>query len=1073
MRKFRCGKFAILLMLLIATYSSAQVATASIEGDVKDPTGASVPSATVTLLSTETGLTRTINSDSTGRYSFAQIPVGQYEIHVAAPGFAKLARKGIVLVVGQAAVLILQLTVGKNQEVVDVAEKAPLLESVSPTVSGVIDEDEVRQLPLNTRSFTSLATQEPSVTNFVFAKPSSSWTEAISHQGSLMVVNGQMGAVSFLMDGMTIADSTNRGAPGTVAGDLLGVEAIREFNILTHNYEAEYGHSSGAVINYVTKGGTNSLHGSVYEFARNGAMDARNYFDPTTGVPPFSRNQFGASLGGPIKKDRSFFFINYEGFRQSLTTTSVAIVPDANARNGILPSGNVTVSPAVIPFLNLYPAANGPDLGGGLAQLNYANSQPANQNYVSGKFDQQLSVNDHLMIRYTYTGANTSQAFSVPTFISDNTSRNQYLTLQETHTLSSYTINSASFGFNRSRSDLGYKATVPIDNSMFFVPDRGIMGGITFGALISQFGGGSNAQVSSIGTDGTGPIESASNIYQFEDMVTHIAGKHTLKFGGQFRRYQDNKQFVLDGAGNYTFNTLQNFLTANPANVVICPSYCDQIHDWRTSWFGFYANDNWRVNDKLTLTLGLRYEFNTMPTIVGGHYANLDPIDSTSWRVGTTSGVVDNFYPYKQGSVFAKNPTLRQFEPRIGVAYQIIPNTVLRMGGGVFHNFISLTDLQNQIPNEGPFGGLSVFIGSGGPLAFPQLPAGSVPVARIPGGYVGSEGTTTTYQWNLAIERAITPDMKVNVTYLGQRGNHLGRWSVWNTKIGQVQPDGQEYFPANEPTQLPGWPAGSQVTGSVPDANSWYHGLDVGFEQRFSHGLQIRADYLFSRATTNSEDSFLVNWAGNVPPAGPDAYHAERDWGLNAFNPNQRVTFSYQWQLPMGNGHWLGGNATGAADKIVSGWSLTGINSIQSGLPLTPYVGYNISGNGNSAGPGDRPNLVPGCSNNPVLGSPNEYFNVNCFSLPQPGYSGNLGRDSVIGPGLISIDLALMKNTPITEKTRLEIRAEVFNLPNHTNFGVPNITLFQADGSRNPAAGKIFSTSTNSRQIQLGAKFIF
>jgi hypothetical protein len=1062
-------KIPLSVLLLVAS-AAAQVATASIEGDVLDPSGAAISGGKVTLASTETGGTRSTTCDANGHYSFKQLPVGQYDLQVEAPGFGTLIRKGVVLVVGQAAVVNLSLRLGGTTEKVEVTDAAPLLEVTKATLGGVVDEGEVKELPLNTRSFTSLATQEPGVTVYAFPRPTSSWTQAIGHEGSMIVVNGLMGSIQYLMDGTSIAASSGRGSPGTVAGDLLGVEAIREFNILTLNYDAQYGNSAGAVINYVTKEGTNSLHGSAYEYLRNSALDTRNFFDPVSGVPPFKRNQFGVSLGGPIKKNKSFFFGNYEGYRQRLQTTSVALVPDENARKGILPDETVTVSPAVVPFLSWWPLPNGPNLGGGVAESFFANNQPVNQDYFSGRFDQDFTVHDHLMVRYTFARADTSAAYAVPSFSSQNTSRNQYVTINETHLFSSNTVNSASFGFNRTHPVFNYSTTQPRDPSLYFIPQRGEFGSITFGTLISQFAGGTTGTISSIGTDGTGLIIAASNTFQLEDTVTRTAGSHTLTFGGQLRRYQNNKKFVLDGTGNYTFGTLKDFLIGNPANLVTCPGYCYPFHDYRTTWFAWYVNDNWRVNNKLTLTLGFRHEFNTIPTEATGHYANLDPLNDTSWRVGTFEGAVDNYFPYRKASLYRTNPTLRQFEPRVGFAYRLDDKMVLRAGAGIFHNFASLTDLQNQIPNEGPYGGLNVYVGS--PLAFPQIPQDAVPVARIPGGYVGDQGTLTTYQWNLTLERELTPNTKVDASYIGSRGNHLGRWSVWNTAVPTIV-DGKEYFPPGAPSRMPGWPFPDQVTGSVPDANAWYHAVEFGLHRQFSRGFQLETNYLFSKGTADSEDFFLVNWAANVPPGSQDPYCPKCDWGRNAFNPAQRLTFRYTWQLPFGAGRMIGGSATGVLDKVISGWSLSGLNAIQSGLPLTPYDGFNRSNNGNSAGPGDRPDLVPGCSNNPVTGSPSEWFNVNCFALQPAGFYGNLGRNTVNGPGIVSMDIALLKSMPIKERSRLEFRAEFFNFPNHTNFGVPNITLFAADGTRNPSAGRIFTTTTTSRQVQLALKFIF
>jgi len=272
---------------------------------------------------------------------------------------------------------------------------------------------------------------------------------------------------------------------------------------------------------------------------------------------------------------------------------------------------------------------------------------------------------------------------------------------------------------------------------------------------------------------------------------------------------------------------------------------------------------------------------------------------------------------------------------------------------------------------------------------------------------------------------------------------------------------------------MPGWPFPNQVTGSVPDANAWYHAAEFGFQRRLGRGFELQAGYLFSKGTADSEDFFLVNWAANVPPGSQDPYCPKCDWGRNAFNPTQRFTFHYTWELPFGAGHIIGGDASGFTKQVISGWSVSGINVIQSGLPLTPYDGFNQSNNGNTAGPGDRPDLAPGCSNNPVLGRATEWFNVNCFQLQPAGFYGNLGRDTVIGPGIVSTDIALLKSTPIREKSRMEFRAEFFNFPNHTNLGVPNITLFAADGTRNPSAGQIFSTTTTSRQVQLALKFVF
>ncbi|HKQ78000.1 MAG TPA: TonB-dependent receptor [Blastocatellia bacterium] len=1032
---------SVVALLLSGIVVLSQTVGASIQGAVTDVNGAAVRNASVEVRNVGTGVMRNVVTDAEGRYRVPLLPSGDYEVRVTASGFQPLLRRGVSLTVGQDAVADATLTIGQIENTVTVEGAATTVNTISAALSGLVTKQEIRDLPLNGRSFQQLALLQTGVASALAAgnDPVGGRTPKISINGARPEQN------NFLLDGTDINNVYNK-TPGSVAGVLLGVEGILEFQVLTNAYSAEFGRSAGGVINAVTRSGQNRFTGSLFEFHRNSAFDAKNFFDPPNEkIPAFKRNQFGGAVGGPIRKDKTFFFAAYESLIERLGVTGVSAVPDADARQGRLPGGRaVTLHPAIPAYLQtFFPLPNGRNLGGGVAEYLFTESQPTNEHFVQGRIDHQLSSRDSLWGRYTFDNGNVDrQAFNKPPIaFTKERSRNQYLTLEHQHTFASGMLNTARFGFNRSVQEADNVRTVDIPASLSFVPGEP-PGYISISGVVTELGG-----------DFRLPRLDRLNNFQWGDTLFLTRSAHALKFGAQGQRLQFNQNTVSQRGGVLNFDNLELFLQgrARSADVAL-PGLVDPVRGYRQSLFGFFVQDDYKVKSNLTLNLGLRYEFVTVPTEVNGKISNLRNVSDSRLTVGDP---------------WHNNPSLKNLAPRIGVAWDPFGDgkTSVRAGFGIFYDEI--------LPKY------YFFSGSLNPPFTTRTSINNPPFPIITQGFdpnapIRAQLQTVNFdlqtpyvmQFNLSAQRSLPGDVDVTVAYAGSRGNHLIRLGDANLAPESIVNGVKTYNPAAGRRN----PNFTGVWQRVTDAQSFYHSAQLSVIKRYSAGLRAQLSYTFSRSVDDSSGINSQDF-GNVVQYGLDWYDRTIDRGLSAFHVKHNLTFNSTYDLPFGR------SMKGLAGALAKGWQLNNITAIRSGTPFTVRLGFNRSGNLNttSFSANERPNLKQGASSNPVLGGPDRYFDVNAFELPPVNTRGTLGRNTLIGPGLVSVDASLGKSFALGESRSLTFRAEVFNLPNHPNFAVPSgqIAFTNAQSAVAPTAGRITSTVTTSRQIQLGLKFTF
>ena len=1074
---------------LIATLSLAwtQVA-ASISGKVVDPSGRGVGGATVTVKSLETGAIRAVTTGETGDFIIVGLPLGRQEVKVEKTGFKAAVRTGINLEVGQQAVVNLKLEIGEFIQQVQVSEEAPVVNTTTASVAGMVDERQVKDLPLNGRSFDNLITLNPGAINYSAMKSANTST---SDGNTFTVAGRRPGDNLFLLNGIEYTGSSQLAVtPGGVSGELLGIDAVREFNVLTDTYGAEYGKRSGAQVNVVTQSGTNVLHGTIFEFLRNSALDARNFFDQAF-VPPFRRNQFGGALGGPLKKDRLFLFGNYEGFRQSLAVSSVSIVPDAEARLGFLPnaSGVETkvskLNPAMLPYMSFWPHSNGAELlANGLPSgtaLSYNNPKESiREDFGTLRADYLLRVRDTLSAAYTIDDGNSLIPLADPLFASYTTLRMQVASLEETHVVSPSILNTFRAGFSRAGFNLDSSPLASFPSSLSFVEGEG-PGGIVIGGGTTTTG---LAAITSAGPNNAAGVWNRRNLFTYSDSVAITAGRHQISFGAWFQRLDDNEDTASRQLGQASFTSLTTFLRGTVSTFQVVPD-ANEL-GWRSFSGAWYFQDAIKLRTNLTLQVGLRHEFTTGWNEESGRASNY--LTDASGVLVTT--------PRVGGSAFTQNNATRLFSPRVGLAWDPFGNgrTSIRAGFGTYYSLIDdLSFLLNSLP---PYNGSVSYAGV--PLAsvLPIVPGVAPAHSCGPGipqpctifapqGVQPNAKTPTVQEWNFTIEQELDKNTVLRLAYVGSHGYH-GLLSVDPNTIPasvcsnakgctaggtpgatkSTVPEGAQYIPV-ESRPNPYLGAGFFW---YTEGNSSYNALQVDVRRRLAQGLDFRANYTWSK-NLDLNSGLTGAQAQNQAQMILDRNDLPRDWGLAALNITHQASISSHYELPFGQGkRWLN-NAGGVASKLINGWQLNGIATLLSGFPFTPQVGSNRSGDGDTRNP-DRPSLNPSFTGPVILGSPNEWFNPNAFVLPAAGTYGNLGRGTFIGPGLADLDLSVFKDTVVAERTTLQFRAEFFNALNRANFGTPNATVF-AGGAINASAGLITSTATTSRQIQFGLKLIF
>ena len=1050
----------LLTLLLSAVPLSAQVVTGAISGRVTDTTGAVIPAAKIQVQNVETGFTRNVEADASGRYVARNLPLGSYAITVQQDGFRTEVRRGITLTVGSEVVVNMELSVGAVQERVEVTGEAPTIETTTATLSGLVNQEQMRELPLNGRSYDQLALLSLGVAE----QPQGNRNQIVGG-GTRLTVNGaRPNSTLYLMDGATVNDYTAQG-PGSAAGQNLGVEAIREFRVLTHSFSAEYGRNGGAVISTVTRSGTNEFHGSVYEFFRNNVLDARDFFNPGE-LPPFRRNQFGASLGGPVLRDHVFFFANYEALREREGVTIISSVPDLNARRGLLPDPatgelrQVPLNPVVVPYLNLYPLPNGRPFTGGTAEFVTDASTSKTEDYFMSRMDFNLSENDNLYWRYIYNPSESSRPRSFPQFFDTDEGTNHFALLSATRILSATSLNEFRFAFNRTIPRTG-TGSIGVDPSLDFIPGLGL-GSISF-TTTGTATGSSGGLIPELGTRRPAPQIFLQNLFQVNDNFSYVKGAHSFKLGFDLDRMQLNLDQLAAQRGFYQFGSLADFLAGRPNRLQFGFVGGDSSaqRGWRNILLGWFVQDDIRVGPRLTLNLGVRHEFITTPVEVNGRSANLLHITDTESTLGP---------PFIPGKL--------NIAPRAGLAWDPTGSgrTSIRLGGGVFHNQLMGRNWGSTAGSEYRF---NTTYTVNNPPNFPRaLESGFRPGGKTTNSVVLHPDNPTIIQYNLEIQRELLPTVSLRTAYVGSQGYNLDRRVQSNTAIPQIQPNGSKFFPVGAPRVNPNF---GDIQTLVTDSMSNYNSLQVGLQKNLSQGLQLQANYTWGKALSNADSTFSAELFNNVPTA-MDQYDLDREYGLSSYHQKHTFVTNARYRFP-----WDSLLQSGWAKAALGGWTVNGIYRLGSGFPINIRTGFN---NARDANPelADRPDLTPGFRSNPTegttagcqgipagekLGTPDRFFDPCAFLLPAAGTYGNLGRNTLIGHPRNNLDFTVVKTTALRERTNLEFRAEFFNLFNHPLFGPPNNTVFTTARTRSGNAGRIINTASDSRQIQFGLKLTF
>jgi hypothetical protein len=1070
MRFTRRFAVAVLSLLLVFSVPAGAQVSAALSGRVTDQSGAGVPGATVTAKDTDMGISRETVTDAAGRYELPALPVGRYEVAATKSGFAVAVRSGINLVVGQDAVADLSLKVGNVNEQVRVDANVSVVNTTTEDISGLVGEREVKQLPLNGRSYDLLLTINPGVVNFTWEKTGGIGVSNSSTGNNFAVSGNRPQQNLFLLNGVEFTGAAeNNMQPGGASQNLIGVEAVREFNVLRDSYGAQYGKRPGAQVTIVTQSGSNQWHGSVYEFLRNNVLDAPNYFDQGS-APPFRRNQFGGAVGGPIKKDKTFIFANYEGLRQSLHQTSVAFVPDLTSRASAVPS--------VKPLLNLWltPAGSDPDFSG-IAQVSSSPLQTIREDFGTARLDQVISPKDNLSGIYTVDDGSDFTPTTANPYSTDILNlREQVASVEETHVVSPRLLNTARFGYSRA----GYFFTGEPTPGTPAAEVPGFLTGRLVGAVVVGGSAASNpqAQIGLAGSNNGSNLHIARNLYTYEDRVALTRGAHQLSFGAWFQQFQSNEIINLSQYGQATFTSLQTFLTGTTSTFLYSPS--PTAMNWRSLFGAVYAQDVIRLWPKFTLSLGFRAEFSTGWNEAHGRAANY-----------LFSNRVISGQPRISSNLFTTNNAKFLPQPRIGFAWSPhSERTVVRGGFGMYYELQDA--LGYRTDQNAPFN--PAYSVAALPVSKLPLSTESAPPSNallVPGGAQPDLKMPTLISYSLRVEQALSQNTSLTVGYVGSHGYHEIVGVDGNTPVPTICPASPcpATYPKTFPVGLAGTPvpAGSYYipTGrpraNATLANTWtwfslgdssYNSLQVDVNHRFSHDFSLRGVYTWSKALDDG-DSLNATTAGNAPGLVSNPYDVKADWGPATYDVRNLGVISVVYGLPFGNGKRFAANLGRFGNGAVSGWSVNGLVVLQAGFPFTPQLSYNPSNNGDTRNP-VRPFTNPNFQGKAILGKPGQWFNPNAFLQPpaNSGFFGNLGRDTLVGPGLATWDFSAVKETSLYERLSLQFRAEIFNLLNRANLNTPNLIVFTPTGVSG-TAGAISSTSTTARQVQFGVKVLW
>jgi hypothetical protein len=1103
--------FAFLLVVMFPARVPAQVVGATISGTVTDPSGSKMPDVSIAITNTGTGIVTSTVTKGEGAFSVPNLQPGSYEISASAKGFSTLLRKGVTLTVGQELILNLSLQVGSVNEQVTVTAEAPTVNLANATISGVIEQKTVAELPLNGRSWTDLAILQPGVHQSQNQPPINAGDRVKRGLGLELTISGARPQQNnYLLDGVNINDYANAG-PGSVLGGNLGTDAVAEFAVLTTNYSTEYGRTSGGVVTATTKSGTNQFHGSAYEFLRNDGLDASSFIDKLNNnpKPPFHRNQYGGSAGGPIQKDKTFIFGDYEGVSQSLGTTTVDNVLTQTARNGNLANGQtVTVDPNIAQFLasNLIPLPSPGQViqpGSNTGQYVFTATQKTLENFFIVRADHTFSTKDRIFSTYLFDKASQSEPDEYNTKLLNNPMFRQMVAIEENHVFSPSLLNSFRVGFNRDNVESPSGATAV--NPMAASTALGFIPGSTVGNIVIN---SDNLTGYSGGLDVAAPFKFHWNSYQVYDNLFYTKGRNSIKFGANVERLQGNTFGADFPGGQLIFPDLTSFLTNS--NASINADVPDKVtgRGVRQTIFGAYIQDDIHLLPNLTVNVGLRYEMASIITEEANKLSNLRVLPVCSNASPCTAPPI----PFL-GSPYIMNPTKKNFEPRLGFAWDPFKTGKTSVAGGIglFDVLPFPVEMGSGVDGSAPF---AVDASESGITTTPYVtnsrcttpPCGAYSTAlanQSQSFYIMQFNPKRNYvmQWNFNVQNQITPSTTLMVGYVGARGIHM-RFQADDNNMVYPNAENSPQSPISYPLQWPcpgGFtpmtvPVGPIVPKSYQiqmcqggsgesvydpvlgrtqmalwDGQYWYNGLQVQVNKSMSRTFEVGGSYTYSKNMDTGGGSVASDPFRNSISSLLWFCKACRR-GLSDQDQRHNLTAHYQWDIPTPA-------SFGTYTKLfLANWEAGGIVTIASGTPFTVLIAGDPLGQG-STDPYQYPDKVPGaaCTNPVNAQNALNYIKISCFTAPAISTQfGNAGRNSVIGPGLIDTDFSLFKNIPIHEALKAQFRAEFFNILNRPNYNSPNDNrvILNPDGSQaSPNSGVITIMNTTSRQIQFALKF--
>lgn len=1087
------------LMILSLGLASAQAPTASLTGTITDASGAVVAGANVGLSNAATGFSRTQQTNTEGVYNFAAIPNGLYVLTIEAKGFPKQIREGLELQVGQVARIDAVVQVGNVAESIKVEGGAPLLQTETTEVGTVIENKRIVELPLNGRNYLQLASLIPGATTNGPASSQGQQRMGGARNAFALNISGQRVHYNhYSLDGMENTDPNFN-----TYLFLPSIDALAEFKVEAGTFGAEYGRAI-AQVNVSTKAGTNAIHGAAFEFLRNSALDAKNYFDRgNQPIPPFKRNQYGVTVSGPIIKNKLFWMFSWDALQERKALTQTGVVAPLAFRTGDFSSlttpvidpatrvvnNNTIVSQSAFPG-NIIPAARvnpisrrmfsefipAPNLASANNYINNEGRRQGNNQYF-GRLDFNENSNSNWFFRYSLA-SDSSYVPQLATNMGNNVLVDPWqAVIANTRLIGANKVNEFRFGVNRMTSqNIQQRANTTNVVRDLGIPDIDTSIPLFWGIPVFQFTG-----FSAIGECNDCPFVNYNTTFQVKDDFSWTKGRHSIKFGGDWRRLRYNQVGAVVPRGRFSFS---GQYTGNPiADGVLGIMNNSEgqvgapIANFRNTYSGLYFQDTWKLSKKLTFNFGLRWEVE--PPFLDKHDAivNIDfkwdhSVPLTFVRAGTGDPYAGNppfilpsTIPYVRDGRFGRRATRvdwNDWAPRAGLAYQLNEKTVLRASGGIYY----VRDIGNavfDVVRNAPF---TIRRNEAANTLLPNLsfqrPFSITGAPTFILANTWDEPSSYVAQWTFNLQREITKDMSYEIAYLGSGGVHLRRLGSYNDPVpaaGNIQ--------ARRP-----FPALGNVQVMYAPSHSTYHALQMKFTHRFSKGFTLLSSYSWAKSIDNGSG---VRTTDGDTLITTDQNNLRRERGLSAFDFRHRWTSSFLYELPFGRGKAIGGSMGRVANMIAGGWQVGGIITLQGGFPATAYCGGGVIQNGGSGcypdATGVSPNLGRGNQD------PTRWFNTAAFvdrlgmnlpaELPSVYRFGNSNRNTIIGPGIINIDASLNKNFLITERHKIEFRFEVFNAPNHPNWGQPGTTL------RTPTYGVISSTRTDPRDIQLALKYVF